>query len=70
MNLGQLLREEGLTTLAAIDAQRGGASRYQYLKVRLGEVNADRIMRNLEVASWTQRGAEAIEKNLAKELGG
>lgn len=30
-----------------------GESRYQTLKRKFGEVNADRIMRIVEVASWT-----------------
>lgn len=52
MTLRELLASDGLKTNADIDRARGSKSRYDYLRERYGEVNADRIMRNQEVRSW------------------
>jgi len=51
-DLKTALADLGITTVADIDRLRGNDSRYGYLVKTLGETNADRIMRQLEVASW------------------
>lgn len=59
MTIAELLAAKGLRTLGDIDAARGNDSRYGFLVRTIGEVNADRVMRALEVKSWQfQRSAQ------------
>ena len=50
--LGDALAAHGIKTAADLDRLKGNDSRYGYLARTFGQVNADRIMRILEVASW------------------
>jgi hypothetical protein len=52
MKLHELLAGDGILTPSDLDVKRGNKSRYDYLRDAYGEINADRIIRNLEVRSW------------------
>lgn len=52
MTVIDLLALHGIKTVFDIDRLKGSDSRYGYLVKNFGEVNADRVMRIIEVRSW------------------